>query len=456
MSAKILYCARVLLADGWQRNISLHIDDHGMISDVSFKRAAEPAQTIQGPVIPGMPNLHSHGFQRLIAGLTGRRAACEDSFWTWRESMYRMTERITPEQLQGCLGGVYLHMLRNGYTACAEFHYLHHAPGGQTYQNPAEMSERVMAAAQETGIGLTHLPVLYCRSGFGAETVNEQQLRFYNGLDAYLSLLDACGALIHDKDTCRLGLAPHSLRAVDGETLGALIGAAWEPGVPVHIHIAEQPLETEDCLAHTSARPVEWLTAKFDVGPDWCLVHATHMSSQELVAAAGCGAVAGLCPTTEADLGDGFFAAREWIDAGGVFGVGSDSNLRISPMEELRLLEFGERLRSGQRNVLADEDRSCGRFLYEHACAGGAQALGQPVGRIAPGLRADLVELDGSDPRLVGLSGDELLDTYVFTGDSSMIRSVYVAGDCLLDQGHHRGEEDLERSFARTMRELRS
>jgi formimidoylglutamate deiminase len=449
-----VHCPLVLLEQGWQTQVRLQLDAGGFITQLVHGPAQEGDQRLSGPVIPGMPNLHSHGFQRLIAGLTGRRAGGRDSFWTWREAMYRMAMRIDPDQLERCMAGVYLEMLRSGYTSCAEFHYLHHAPDGSPYANPAEMSERVLAAAVRSGVALTHLPVLYSRAGFAADTTLPEQRRFRNELEAFLGIVAKCEQVAATEPLASVGIAPHSLRAVRTQHWQDLLIAAG-PDRPVHIHIAEQPREVEECRAVLGQAPVQWLLDHVPVDHNWCLVHATHMDEAERLAAAGCGAVAGLCPTTEADLGDGIFDADAWLAAGGSFGIGSDSNLRISPAEELRALEFSQRLVTGQRNVMAQGGNSCGRSLYAGAARGGAQALGQPVGSLQVGRRADLLELDPQHPMLNSLGDDDLLDSWLFAGDQTMLRSVWVAGKKVIDRGCHAHQQDIEAGFHRVLGELR-
>lgn len=448
-----IHCDRALLENGWDRDVLVTVDDSGLIVGVTRAPAESADEQLSGLVIPGMPNLHSHGFQALMRGLSGRRSPSGDSFWSWREHMYRLAARLDPDQLRATMGLLYAEMLESGYTSCAEFHYLHHAPDGGAYDDPASMSHAVIDAAQAAGIGLTHLPVLYTRSGFGAAEVNPGQIRFRHTVDSFMDLLQAVRARAVESPLVVAGIAPHSLRAVSRVQLDALLPEAR--GMPVHLHIAEQPLEVAECEANLGARPLTWLLDHCPVGPDWCLVHATHITSAEAQRASVTLAVAGLCPTTEADLGDGIFSADAWIPQGGRFGVGSDSNLRVSPREELRLLEFTQRLASGGRNLLADAERSCGRFLYERAATGGAQALGQPVGRIAVGCRADLVELDRAHPLLQRLDGDACLDTYIFGGDRDMIRSVRVAGRLRVEGGRHLERDELAPAGQRVMAELR-
>ena len=446
MAERVLHCARALLRDGWREDVRLHIGAQGGIECITSGSPQGADERLTGAVLPGMPNLHSHGFQHLIAGLTSAHAQASDSFWGWRQAMYRLAGSLTPRQFQDCLAWVYLRMLRAGYTSCAEFHYLHHPHDGRSFADPAEMSARVLAAARSAGMPVTLLPVLYCRSGFGRTGVEPQQQRYRHDPEGYLKLIEACEPLLAASPGCRLGVAPHSLRAVSQEDL-SLVLAEIPDHWPVHIHVAEQPREVEQCLDHYGAPPVEWLLDHFAVAANWCLVHATHMVEEERRRAAGSGAVAGLCPTTEADLGDGVFATAAWVSLGGRLGIGSDSNVRISVTEELRQLEYLERLHAGSRNVLQATGESCGRFLYTRAAAGGAQALGQAVGTLAPGFRADLVELDDGHALLQGRSGDSLLDSWVFAGGEDMVRSVWVAGKPVVEGGRHPAQDRLETGF---------
>jgi formimidoylglutamate deiminase len=448
----------VLTPAGWLSPARIRMDEHGFVREVSRLEGPRTDQPLSGPVVPGMPNLHSHAFQRQLAGLTQTASdpasGVKDSFWTWRNAMYRLANRITPEQLRSIATWLYAEMLESGFTSCAEFHYLHHQPGGQAYDDPAEMSRILLEAADSAGISLTLLPVLYCRGGFGTSEVTEHQRRFFNSPEGFLRLIDACLNLVRNHPLHLLGIAPHSLRAVSVEQMREVLGEPAHEQLPIHIHIAEQLAEVEECRTVLGARPAEWLLDTFPVDRRWCLVHATHLESRELDRAAASGATAGLCPTTEADLGDGLFAAESWLAAGGGFGIGSDSNLRISLAEELRLLEFGCRLRNSARNVLADRGLSCGRNLYQRAAAGGAAATRQPVGRIEPGLRADLVELDMNHPLLEGRKQDSILDTWLFAGGSSMVRSVWVAGKLVVNEGRHPEKCKFEAPFRRAMKEL--
>jgi len=451
-------CSGALTAGGWIAPARILVDANGYVKEVSRLENAGFERALAGAILPGMPNLHSHAFQRQMAGLTetssGKGNGKADSFWTWRETMYRLADRITPEQLGAVAAWLYAEMLEAGFTSCAEFHYLHHQRGGQAYADLAETSRVLLEAADSSGIALTLLPVLYCRSGFAEKTVAARQKRFFNTPQRFMQLLDACRQLVEHHPLHQLGIAPHSLRAVSAGQLREVLDAPEIEHLPVHIHIAEQVAEVEDCQSALGARPVEWLLSNFKVDSRWCLVHATHLEAREISQAAASGAVAGLCPTTEADLGDGLFPAESWIEAGGSFGIGSDCNLRVSVAEELRLLEFGSRLRNLSRNVLTEEDLSCGRNLYQRAACGGAAAIAQNSGVIRPGCRADLVELDMDHPLLEGRSNDSIVDTWLFAGGSSMVRSVWVGGRLVVAAGRHVNKSHFEGPFRRAMREL--
>lgn len=451
-----IYCKKLLQGDRWRSDVVLSLDKDGFITAIERGSPQSADSIINGIVVPGMPNVHSHSFQRLIAGLTGPKGSHSDSFWSWREIMYRTANRISPDQFETVSQWVFIEMLKAGYTSCAEFHYLHHQPGGMVYTDLAEMSVRLVRSASISGIAMTLMPVLYCSSGFGKHGVNEEQKRFANSPDQYLRLLESCKVKISGKPMIKLGIAPHSLRAVSESALREVLLSWPDRECPVHIHIAEQPAEIEDCKEYLGARPVEYLIDQFPIDRRWCLVHATHMSKSELRLAAQSKATVGLCPTTEADLGDGVFKTDEWLKSGGRFAIGSDSNVRISVAEELRLLEYNARLGSGQRNVLTTSDTSCGRFLYQHAAKSGAAALGQPVGCLEPGYRADLLELDADHELLIGRKPDAALDSWIFAGDNSMLNSVWVAGRRLVDQGHHVAEGASRTRYIQTLLDLMS
>jgi formiminoglutamate deiminase len=449
-----LFLDHALLPGGWARDVVVVIGPGGIIESVAADASPAGARRLPGLALPGLPNLHSHTFQRGMAGLAERRGPAADSFWSWREVMYGFLGRLTPEDVEAVAAMAMVEMLEGGFTSLAEFHYLHHAPDGTPYTHPAEMAERIAAAAAETGIGLTLLPVFYARGGFGGQPTGPGQRRFVTGIDAYLKLREASARAIAGLPGAVLGAAPHSLRAVTPEELSALIAHA--AGGPLHIHVAEQVKEVEDCLAWSGQRPVDWLMAHAPVDPRWTLIHATHLSDHEVLALARSGAVAGLCPITEANLGDGIFEAVSFLNAGGRIGVGSDSNVEIGAAAELRLLEYGQRLKHRGRNLLAGrEGASTGEALYRAALAGGAQALAQPVGALAPGMRADIVVLDADHAAFAGGGPASWLDAYVFNAGAAAVQSVVAGGRLVVEARRHLARERVAKRFAAVMDGLR-
>lgn len=407
-------------------------------------------------LLPGMPNVHSHAFQRALAGRAERGGNGPDSFQTWRERMYELSRRVTPADLEAIATLLYVEMLEAGYTAVCEFHYLHHGPGGARYADPAATSRALIRAATATGIRLTLLPVLYMQGGFGAQAPEPSQAAFTHTVRDYLALLDTLRR--EENSTTRIGVAFHSLRAVAPEAIDEVLAwrASAAPDSPVHIHVAEQLQEVHECKAWSGRRPVEWLLERGLVDEHWCLVHATHMNEAEIRSLAATGAVVGLCPTTEANLGDGLFPLAEFLAAGGRIGIGSDSHVSVSPVEELRWLEYGQRLLHGRRNIAASAtEPNSGARLFRTALAGGSQALGQKTGSIAADHAADLVELDASHPLLVASAGDELLDCLVFSGNRPLVTSVLVAGKQVVRNGHHALAGAAAARFADVMHELR-
>lgn len=443
-----IFAEQALLPEGWADAVRITVGPDGTIAAVEPGTTPRDAERAAGPVVPGMPNLHSHAFQRAMAGLAERAGPEEDSFWTWREAMYRCVAFLRPDHVQAIARQLHVEMLKAGYTSVAEFHYLHKDPAGHAYADPAEMAHRVAAAAEDSGIGLVLLPVLYRHGGFGGQPPGEGQRRFTLTPDAYLDLLASIDPRV------ATGIAFHSLRAVSGDDMAAVL-AGVDPARPVHIHVAEQRREVEDCRAWSGTTPIEWLFDHIEVTARWCLIHATHAGEGELARMAASGAVAGLCPTTEANLGDGLFPARRFLDLGGRFGVGSDSHVTVSPSDELRWLEYGRRLAEERRNRLFAKTRpSVGGFLWDAALGGGAAALGLPAGRIAAGARADLVVLDGGHPLLAGMRGDAVLDRWLFAGDARMVRDVMAGGVWRVRDGRHAGEEEAARGFVEAMRAL--
>lgn len=449
----VLHADQALLPTGWARNVVVEVED-GRIAAVTPDAA--PAGGRVAVLLPAPVNLHSHAFQRAMAGLTERRGADpRDSFWTWRQLMYRFLDRLTPEDVQAIAAFVQMEMLEAGYGAVAEFHYLHHQRGGIPYANVAEMSERIVNAAAETGIGLTLLPVLYQQGGCDGRALGPGQARFGNDINGFAALLEGASVALKGlPGDAVLGLAPHSLRAVSREGLAAAV--QMRPGAPIHLHLAEQVAEVEEVRAAYGARPTEWLLAHAAVDSRWCLIHCTQMTPAETIALAATGAVAGLCPITEASLGDGIFDGVRYLAAGGRFGVGSDSNIRIALAEELRSLEYSQRLRDNGRAMLATAEKSTGRVLYEGAVQGGAQAGGRAAGAIAPGHWADLVALDASHVDLDGRQGDDLLDAWIFAGDDRMVAEVWAAGRHVVHEGRHVHHDTITGRYRAALARLRA
>ena len=457
-----VHCASVLLAEGWAHDAVLTIDGAGTLTGVDVGRPAASAPGalhLAGPVVPGMPNLHSHAFQRAIAGCTQRQSGTADSFWTWREAMYGSLARIGPEELEAIAAGLYVELLEGGFTSVAEFHYVHHDPRGLPYADPCELSLRVLEAARTAGIGLTHLPVLYMTGGFDGRPLGSAQARFAGTPDAVMDqILRLHTTLVDDPDRT-VGLALHSLRAVPPDALAQVVASLSRvlPRAPIHVHIAEQTAEVEACLAHRGARPVDWLLDHAPVDDRWCLVHATHIDTRERRRMAEAGVVAGLCPTTEADLGDGVFPAEAWVAGGGWLGVGTDSHVGRSAAEELRWLEYGQRLFARRRNVLRwPGEAHTGAAAWRAAVRGGARALARRAGGLAVGCRADLVELDADAPGLAGLTGDTCLDAWIFGGSGPAVRTVVVGGRVRVQHGHHVDRPAVMDRFRSVLARVRS
>ncbi len=447
-----LHIPHALLETGWRRDVLITVEGRN-ITAVAADTAPPPgAERLAGIAVPGMANVHSHAFQRAMAGLVERRGPEDDSFWTWREVMYRFLARMTPDDVEAVAAWLHVEMLEAGFTASGEFHYLHNDPAGARYADPAEMGARIAAAAQASGIGLALLPCFYAHGGCGGHPAKPGQVRFLSDLDGYWRLLEASARHVAAVPGAVLGIAPHSLRAADAGELRALV-EGWPAG-PIHIHAAEQTAEVDECVAWSGARPVQWLTDHMPLDERWCLIHCTHMTPEESAALARSGAVAGLCPITEANLGDGIFEAPRFLEAGGRFGIGSDSNVRIALGEELRTLEYGQRLRERKRNRLGPAGASTGRYLFDAARRGGAQALGLNSGAIAPGCTADIVILDGDHPVLAGRTGDAVLDSWVFAAGDGAVREVFAGGSRVVTGGRHVRRDDLLDRFRATMRRL--
>ena len=450
-----IWSASALLPDGWAESVEIALDEHGNITWVSMGKPYTDGERV-GVLIPGIPNVHSHAHQRAMAGLGERAGKATDSFWSWRKIMYHYLERIKPQHLFDIAAQLYLEMLKAGYTCVGEFQYLHHNIDGQPYDNRAEMSLQCMNAAASVGLGFTALPVLYRYAGFGEADPLPGQKRFLNEGDDFLCIVDSLQAVSKQDANTAVGIAPHSLRAISQPLLNDVLNSCGVDNLAaIHIHIAEQTREVDDCLAWSQQRPVEWLFNNFDVDQNWCLIHATHMNETETATMARSGSVAGLCPTTEANLGDGFFNAIDYFNASGRWAIGSDSHISIDPVEELRWLEYGQRLKTRKRNLLVSASNSnTGRNLLNGALQGGAQASGRKIGRIETGFRADFVALDEQHPRLYGRKQDDLIDSWIFSGNANLVKSVFVGGNKAIDQGQHRDEETITQNFRRTLDQL--
>ncbi|MEO8104271.1 MAG: formimidoylglutamate deiminase [Betaproteobacteria bacterium] len=455
-----LFAAEALLPEGWRKDVRIDLEGD-RIKSVASGASAAGAQRVGGPLIPGMPNVHSHAFQRAMAGLTERSGPGGDNFWAWRELMYRFLERITPEDNEVIATQLYIEMLKAGYTSVAEFHYLHRDEAGMAYANPAEMAERIMAAANTTRIGLTLTPVFYAHATFGGVAPNPGQKRFIHSLDSFNALVDnVCGrqkSRRYHGTLRRVGIAPHSLRAVTPPELKQIVSHldSIDASAPIHIHAAEQLKEVNDCLMWSHKRPVAWLLDNMALNDRWCLVHATHLDDDETFRLANSGAVAGLCPSTEANLGDGIFNAPDYFLQNGRWAIGGDSHVGVDPFRELAVIEYAQRLKSARRNILNTPGiTSIGGGLYRQALAGGAQALGQRVGAIAAQCCADLVVLDGEDVALVEHEGDALLDAAIFGPTRRPVRDVMVGGAWVVREGHHAHEQPALAAYRAVLRRL--
>jgi formimidoylglutamate deiminase len=456
-----LWFESALLPEGWAAGVRVSVAE-GRIERVETGTVPAAGDERHAIGVPGIPNVHSHAFQRGLAGLTERRGPIGDSFWTWRELMYRFVERLDPDGVEAIAALVYAEMLEGGFTHVGEFHYLHHDRGGAPFANPGELASRIAAAAEQTGMGLTLLPTFYAHSGFGGAEPNPRQRRFINSVESFSRIVEASRTAVRALAGATVGIAPHSLRAVTPEELAAIVPLAQ--GEVIHIHIAEQTKEVDDCVAWSGRRPIEWLLDHQAVDERWCLVHATHATDAEVRGMATSGAVVGLCPITEANLGDGVFPAPGFLAQQGRFGVGSDSNVLLDGAEELRILEYSQRLALRARNVLASaEGRSTGRSLFEAALSGGARALhsvhgsgakGLKTGALVAGASADIVSLAAGHPVLAERREDEILDSWIFAGGRAVVDCVWRAGAKVVINGRHQRRDALLTRYRSTLKGL--
>jgi formimidoylglutamate deiminase len=449
---------------GWLSPGFVEVDAGGTISAVSAEQPShwqEPEITrLDGYVVPGAINLHSHAHQRGLAGRAegGSGTTEAENFWSWRQRMYGFVLSLSPDHFEAIAAQAYVEMLRAGFTTVGEFHYLHHDRDGGYYADPAELSSRVLAAASTAGISLTLLPSLYTRGGIGQPASHEQRRFTHRSSDDFLQLVGRIRDMTRNNPLVEVGIAPHSLRAVSVEELKHVLDALGETSMPIHMHVAEQPREVEECVAGLGAPPAQWLLDNVDPDERWTFIHATHCTLSELRATARRGVTVGLCPTTEGNLGDGVFQLRAFHAAGGAWGIGSDANLLPDPALELRVLEYGQRLFEQRRSILVEPGSPAteqpGRRLYDLALAGGARSLAQPVGEITPGKRADLVELDSHHPALAGQHSDTVLDGWLVAGSREIVRNVMVGGRRVVQDGHHPNEEEVAARYRTVIRNL--
>ncbi len=454
-----LFASEALLATGWAREVLVEWNDAGIITAVAADAPPGAALRAAGPLLPGVANVHSHAFQRAMAGLAEFRGHPTDDFWTWREEMYRLVALVTPEDLEAIARHLYIEMLKHGYTTVAEFHYLHNERDGAHYPDKARMCERILAAAQDAGIAMTLLPVLYAHGGFRHQTLSPAQKRFGGDPAFVIELLRETASFHLPNPLLRLGVAPHSVRAVDALMLTELVDEArrLDPTLPIHMHVSEQVGEVAECIETHGTTPLAWVSDLADIDERWCFIHATHLTQLEMRSLARTGACIGLCPTTEANLGDGIFELVPWLEAARPWAIGGDSHVSVSPFEELRALEYSQRLRHRARNVTADEERpDVAANLWLGAAMGGAQSTGHPAGAIAVGRRADFVVLDDGDVDFEDLAASAKLGVAIFSGNSNRVRDVFVAGSAVVENRRHAGEDAAADEFRSALKRLRA
>lgn len=466
MTMRKLWTPQALLPTGWASDVLLQTDAKGRFSVVvpnqPESQLGADVERLPGPVLPGLVNVHTHAFQRAMAGFSDAYSAeRKDNFWTWREVMYRFLATLDPDDVEAIATWLYTELLRCGFTSVVEFHYLHHDRDGQPYRDRCELALRILRAAERAGIAITLLPVLYAHGGFGGASPTVGQRRFIHGIDDYLHFVDDLHARCRQtafSTPVRLGIAPHSLRAVTPAELSQALShiSHLDPSAPIHIHAAEQPAEVQACQATLGAPPVDWLMDHTPMDARFCLIHATHMTPDECARLAKTPAVVGICPTTEANLGDGLFSAPQFLQAGGRIAIGTDSNVGIDPFAELRLLEYGQRLSLGRRNVLSFDGQSVAGTLLRHALLGGAQAAAQPTSQLAQGMRADWLVLDADSPDLCSRRGDAIVDALLFAPSTGLVRQVYVAGRRVVHDGQHALAADARRAYLQTLGRITS
>ena len=450
---KHIFAKKALLPNGWSNNVIIEIDQSGLISNVTENNNHKvDAYLNEEIILPAMNNLHSHSFQRAMAGLTEARSPQgNDNFWSWRNLMYQFLDVLTPEEIYSITLFSQMEMLQSGYVGVGEFHYLHNQIGGTKYDNIAELSEKVLEASAESGISICLLPVVYERGGCDNRELEGGQLRFHNNIDTFEELYNQIKVFLSKNENFSLGVAAHSLRAVKNETLNKIIDLT---NGPIHIHAAEQVKEVEEIKSFYKMPPVEFLIENFDINKRWCLIHCTQMSELETELLSKSGAVAGLCPVTEANLGDGIFNGFQYNEGKGFYGIGTDSNINISLTEELKTFEYSQRLLNKKRAVISNQKKSTGRKLFDDCLEGGARALQINNGKIQKGFNADLISLPNANNELDGLEDDKILDYWIFASSKNYVQKLWNKGKCLVENGKHLNFDDIQSNYRKTIKNL--
>ena len=450
---KHIFAKKALLPNGWSNNVIIEIDQSGLISNVTENNNHKvDADLNEEIILPAMNNLHSHSFQRAMAGLTEARSPQgNDNFWSWRSLMYQFLDVLNPEEIFSITLFSQMEMLQSGYVGVGEFHYLHNQIGGTKYDNIAELSEKVLEASAESGISICLLPVVYERGGCDNRELEGGQLRFHNNIDTFEELYNQIKVFLSKNENFSLGVAAHSLRAVKNETLNKIIDLT---NGPIHIHAAEQVKEVEEIKSFYKMPPVEFLIENFDINKRWCLIHCTQMSELETELLSKSGAVAGLCPVTEANLGDGIFNGFQYNERKGFYGIGTDSNINISLTEELKTFEYSQRLLNKKRAVISNQKKSTGRKLFDDCLEGGARALQINNGKIQKGFNADLISLPNTNNELDGLEDDKILDYWIFASRENDVQKLWNKGKCLVENSKHLNFDDIQSNYRKTIKNL--
>jgi len=452
--AKAYRFKALLTENGWVENAVVQLNREGMVQSVSSDEKVD-AEYVDGFALPGFQNAHSHAFQYAMAGLAELHTGTgvPDDFWSWRNAMYSLALQLSPDQMEAVATMLYAEMLRHGYTAVAEFHYVHHDPEGKPYGNLAELGERLVAAAQKTGIQLTLVPMFYQMGGFGMEPEAKQRRFISPTLDDYLNLLESSSKAVSKYSQANLGMGVHSLRAVKGEDI-VLLSEKFRNDRPFHIHVAEQKKEITDSLAFYGHRPVEWLLQNVNVTDNYHLVHATHLSDAEVAGIAKAGAHVVLCPSTEGNLGDGLFRFHDFKALGGKWSIGTDSHVGLNPLEELRVLDYGQRLITHKRNTFFEEGKGDSGFnAIQKAFQSGKKAMGKEGQTFfKEGNSFDAVIYDAKAPLLAASGVQNLCNTIVYSCDVSHQLGTMVKGEWVIKEGLHSQQDTIQKDFVKALK----